>query len=159
MRPPCARTSPCAITLAEHGAVGAAGRFAAPEAVEHPLLGAGCKACAAVVDGNEHLPALAADDHGDRPVRRRVSQRIGKQVEEDALDLVGGAAHRRGGRSEIGFESDAPRARLGLEPAQAGAGDGGERRLLEVERDGTGIDARQLEQVVHDRREETHLAV
>ena len=89
------------------------------------------------------------DQHGDRAVGGRVAERVREQVEENALDLVRRAPHRRR-PVETSLETDVPPACLGLEAAHARIDEAGERRLVELERQHAGVDAGELEEVVDE---------
>src|SRR5207248_2927855 len=99
----------------------------APEALARPLRGLAREPGSAVLDRDRHAVALRAQDDRDRPVRRRVPERVREQVDEDPLDLLRRAADER----ELGIaprlEPDALRARVRLEPAHARLDDALER--------------------------------
>src|SRR5207302_1691636 len=67
----------------------AAGAVGAPEPLEHPR---GCfrrQSLAAVLDTEEQVGGAPLDPHRNRAVGGGVAQRVGHEVEENALELVG----------------------------------------------------------------------
>ena len=89
IRPPCASTRPRAIARPRPGAASRARSISAPEALEHARTCLGVETLAGVLDGDPYFSCERLDPNRDRAVAGGVSQRVGEQVHEHALDLLG----------------------------------------------------------------------
>ena len=130
---------------------------AAPEAVEDAPGGVSGQPFARVLDRHLHFLLSRLDDDCDRAVRGGMPEGVRDQVEEDALDLVGRAAHVGAAVVEARLESHVSRPRFRLEPAQARLDEAGKLRLADLEREHACIDTRQLEEIVDEPAERAHL--
>ena len=101
-------------------------------------------------------PAKRLDTDRNRSVAGGVSKRVGEQVHEHALDLLG-----RETRGElfvdIAGESDMALTRVCLHASKAARDHGSDGKLSELERQRLGVDARELEEVVDELREDSDL--
>ena len=135
---------------------GGSSGVAAPEALEHSLLGLRSKPVPRVLDRHLEPVRPGLDEHGDRAVGGRVTKRVGDDVGEDALDLLG-RAPRDGVVGDPRLELDPARPGLGLEPVQARIHHAGKLGPAQLERQRARVDPRHLEQVVHQDGERSHL--
>ena len=71
--------------------------------------------------------------------------------------MLGRAAHLGQRVLQVALETHLPRPRLRLEAAHAGGHEHRHLRVLQLELERAGVDARELEQVVHEHRERTRL--
>ena len=86
-----------------------------------------------------------------------MADRVGEQVVEHALEVVGCAQHRRHLAADGRFEADPLGARLRFEPPHALPDDAVDVGLLDAAGQDPGVDAGQLEQAVHEPRQRPHL--
>ena len=129
-------------------AVCLSGRVVSPEPVEHPPGGFRCEAFARVLDRDPDVIEGCGERHCDRPVGRRVVKGVREQVQQDALDLRGRAAGLGDAVVDASLQRDVSGAGLGLEAADAGLDDGGERDLLQLVDERACVDAGELEEIV-----------
>src|SRR5207237_4361949 len=94
---------------------------------------------AGVLDADAHLLAGRFDQDGDRAVGGRVAKGVGEQVEENALDLVGRAAHRWRA-VETSLEMDVSPVCFRLQAANARIDEPVKRSLRQFDREHTGVD-------------------
>ncbi len=113
-----------------------------------------------VLDGHDDLRSIGRrmGKHGDGPVRRRVAQRVGEQIQENPLDVARGTSDVGQPVVDTSLEAHAPRQRFGLQPSQAVVDDRVQRRLA-VRCDRVRVELRQFEQIVHQGRHRPNLVV
>ena len=157
MRPPCASTMPAGDREPQPGAARGASRVAAPEAVEHPAGAPPRRAPRPCPRRDLHLRLDLLDADRDGAVGRRVAQGVREQVEAARARPSRARSARCTSLGDRCGEVDASPARVRLDAAQARLDDRLEQRVAELEGQRAGVDPRELEEVVHERREEAHL--
>ena len=97
------------------------------------------------------------DNDGDRTVARRVPESVREQVVQDSLHLLRCTAHGRRLCIPVRLESDPSRASVRLEASYAALDETVQAGLTQLERKHAGVDPRELEQVVDERRQHPQL--
>ena len=86
-----------------------AGIVVSPEALEHPGGSTGSEPVALVLDRDDGVIGIRLDDDCNRPVRRRVADRVRQQVHQHPLKLLGS---RGDDRVRVDPRLDVPAKRL-----------------------------------------------
>ena len=132
----------------EPGAVGRAGWVAPPQLVEDAgQVGFG-DAAAAVGDLEDGRAIVVGDGHAQNAAAGGVPDAVDDQVGQHPPELVPAGQHRPVA-VQPAFQPHPGGGRLGLEPVDHLAGQLGQGGRLQLEGDRSGLDGRQLEQVIH----------